>query len=91
MKRFYVIEKIKDARTVGILVGTLAMAGYKEIIAHLKKIFSACAKKTYTFVVGKLNPNKLANFPEVAITIPLFLLVFAFLHYFCKWMVCEFL
>jgi len=60
-----VIEKIKDAKSVGILVGTLGMSGYKENINHLKKVFSACGKKTYTFVVGKLNPNKLANFPEV--------------------------
>ena len=67
MKRFFVIEKIKDAKTVGILVGTLGMAGYKEIINHLKKILTACGKKTYTFVVGKLNPNKLANFPEVGL------------------------
>ena len=65
MKRHYVVEQIKDANSVGILVGTMGMAGFRDIISRLKKILSACGKKTYTFVVGKLNPNKLANFPEV--------------------------
>ncbi|CAK8675706.1 unnamed protein product [Clavelina lepadiformis] len=65
MKRYYIVEQVKDARTVGILVGTMGMAGYSSILDHLKKILSQSGKKAYTFVVGKLNPQKLANFPEI--------------------------
>lgn len=65
MRRYFIVEKVKDARTVGILVGTMGMAGFRQIISHLKDILKQSGKKTYTFIVGKLNPPKLANFPEV--------------------------
>jgi len=65
MRRYYVMEKVRDAGTVGILVGTMGMAGFRDIIKHLKNILKLSGKKSYTFVVGKLNPQKLANFPEV--------------------------
>uniref|UniRef100_H2Z4F6 Uncharacterized protein n=1 Tax=Ciona savignyi TaxID=51511 RepID=H2Z4F6_CIOSA len=64
-KRYYLVEKLKDAGTIGILVGTVGMAGYLRIINHLKEIISRTNRKSYTFVVGKLNPEKLANFPEI--------------------------
>nr|CAB3239780.1 diphthamide biosynthesis protein 2 [Phallusia mammillata] len=67
MKRYFITEKVKDAKTVGILVGTMGMAGFREIIRHLKDILKQSGKKSYTFVVGKLNPQKLANFPEIDI------------------------
>jgi hypothetical protein len=40
-------------------------ARYLEIIEHLKKVITAAGKKYYTFVVGKLNVAKLANFQEI--------------------------
>jgi diphthamide biosynthesis enzyme Dph1/Dph2-like protein len=35
------------------------------IIDHLKKLISAAGKKSYTFVMGKLNVAKMANFMEI--------------------------
>ncbi|XP_009858554.4 2-(3-amino-3-carboxypropyl)histidine synthase subunit 2 [Ciona intestinalis] len=64
-KKYYLVEKLKDAKTIGIVVGTLGMAGYLEIIEHLKHIISLTKRKSYTFVVGKINPAKLANFSEI--------------------------
>jgi diphthamide biosynthesis protein 2 len=49
---------------VGIVVGTLSSAGYLSVIKRLRSIISAAGKKSYTFVMGKPNPAKLANFPE---------------------------
>ena len=65
MKRYYLIEKAKDARLVGILVATLGVANYLDMIERLKATIKAAGKKYYTFIVGKLNPAKLANFPEI--------------------------
>ena len=65
MKRYYLVEKAKDAGVVGIVAGTLGVTEYLAIIAHLKDIIKKAGKKSYTFVVGKLNVAKLANFMEV--------------------------
>ena len=65
MKRYYMIEKAKDAQIVGILAGTLGVGDYLAIIERLKKLVHLAGKKSYTFVVGKLNVAKLANFMEV--------------------------
>ena len=65
MKRYYLVERAKDASIVGIVAGTLGVAKYKDMIDHLKSLLKAAGKKSYTFVVGKLNPAKLANFAEV--------------------------
>lgn len=65
MKRFYMIERAKDARIVGILAGTLGVSRTRDVITHLKTLVKNAGKKSYTFVVGKLNVAKLANFLEV--------------------------
>lgn len=88
MKRFFLIEKAKDADIIGIVVGTLGVgkkkkknpifqhkhkhkhtiyhsAHYLEILRELKKTITKAGKKFYTFVLGKLNVAKLANFAEV--------------------------
>ena len=49
------------------MAGTLGVANYKAIIDHVKKLIKLAGKKSYTFVVGKINPAKLANFAEVDI------------------------
>lgn len=67
MKRFYLIEKARDARVVGILVGTLGVSDYLSALSHLKSIIHQAGKKSYMLSMGKLNPAKLANFPEVDI------------------------
>ncbi|CAN1246609.1 2-(3-amino-3-carboxypropyl)histidine synthase subunit 2 [Linum grandiflorum] len=63
-KRYYLVEKAKDANIVGILVGTLGVAGYLNMIRQMKDLITAAGKKVYTFVMGRPNPAKLANFPE---------------------------
>ena len=67
MKRYFLVQKAKEADIVGIVVGTLGVAHYLEAIQRLKDILKKSGKKHYTFVVGKLNVPKLANFMEVDI------------------------
>lgn len=63
-RRYYLVERAKDANIVGILVGTLGVAGYLHIINQMMGLITAAGKKAYTLVMGKPNPAKLANFPE---------------------------
>ncbi|XP_029004493.1 2-(3-amino-3-carboxypropyl)histidine synthase subunit 2 [Betta splendens] len=67
MKRYYAIEKAKDASVVGILVGTLGVSDYLAVLQQLKDTVRGAGKKSYTFAVGKLNVPKLANFLEIDI------------------------
>ncbi|GFS30004.1 2-(3-amino-3-carboxypropyl)histidine synthase subunit 2 [Trichonephila inaurata madagascariensis] len=66
-RRYYYIEKAKDANIIGILVGTIGVSKYMTIIKHLKELIKQAGKKSYTLVIGKLNNEKLANFPEIEV------------------------
>eukprot|EP00850_Spirogloea_muscicola_P000624 SM000002S05704 [mRNA] locus=s2:1744841:1748976:+ [translate_table: standard] len=61
---YYLVERAKEAGIVGIILGTLAVAGYQAVLERLRTIIKSAGKKHYTFLMGKLNPAKLANFPE---------------------------
>lgn len=64
-RRNFCIEKCKDARALGIVVGTLATRGYLEIVKHLQALARHRQIRTYLISVGKVNPAKLANFMEI--------------------------
>ena len=49
------------------MVGTLGVAGYLEAAEQVRKLAHAAGKKTYTLLMGKPSPVKLANFPEIDI------------------------
>ncbi|KAF8041563.1 hypothetical protein BT93_A0224 [Corymbia citriodora subsp. variegata] len=63
-RRYFLVEKAKDANIVGILVGTLGVAGYLHMIHQMKELVTGAGKKAYTLAMGRPNPAKLANFPE---------------------------
>ncbi|XP_078574406.1 2-(3-amino-3-carboxypropyl)histidine synthase subunit 2-like [Branchiostoma floridae x Branchiostoma japonicum] len=65
MKRYYMVEKAKEANVVGIVAGTLGVSDYLTVINNLKEMIKKAGKKSYTFVMGKLNVPKLANFMEI--------------------------
>lgn len=65
MRRYYMIEKAKDAERVGILIGTLGVKDYLAILDRLSSAIHSAGKKCYKFVVGKLNVAKLANFSDI--------------------------
>ena len=65
MRRYFAIEKTKDAERIGILVGTLGVVKYRDIIDKCRDIIKSAGKRQYTFLVGKPNAPKLANFPEI--------------------------
>ncbi|KAG0049381.1 Diphthamide biosynthesis protein 2 [Gryganskiella cystojenkinii] len=65
MRRYFLVQKAKDADVIGIAVGTLGVASYMTMIKHLKALIESKGKKAYTFVMGKLNVAKMANFMEI--------------------------
>lgn len=64
-KRYYYIEKCKDAQSVGIVVGTLTTKGYLEMVKHIQELAKSREVRTYMISVGKVNPAKLANFMDI--------------------------
>ena len=59
------MEKARSSAILGILVGTLGCAGLVGAMEHLRALIRTAGKQSYTLLVGKPNPAKLANFPEV--------------------------
>lgn len=66
-RRRFLVEKCKDANTVGILVCKLSGEQTKDIICRMKQLCKVNGKKSYIVSVGKPNVAKLANFPEIDI------------------------
>lgn len=67
--RLYSIEVAKDAKRVGLLVGTLSIENYLEIYEYLSEVMQKSGKLVYPMVVGKINPNKLANFADLDVLV----------------------
>lgn len=65
--RFYLIQKAKLCHVFGILVADVNRdeASIQGIIQSLQKLVQEENHVSYTFVVGSLNPAKLANFGEI--------------------------
>jgi len=64
-RRFYLIQKARHASVFGILVANFSDSKIRSVVATLRKLLADHGRDSYTFVVGKINPNKLANFAEV--------------------------
>ncbi|KAK0721210.1 major facilitator superfamily domain-containing protein [Apiosordaria backusii] len=64
-RRYAKLLSLSTAGIIGILVNTLSVSNYLSSVDALKKQIAAANKKSYTVVVGKLNPAKLANFAEI--------------------------
>ncbi|KAG5990138.1 hypothetical protein E4U43_004353 [Claviceps pusilla] len=64
-RRFARVLSLAAAGVVGILVNTLSVSNYLASIDLLREKMAAAGKKSYTVVVGRLNPAKLANFAEI--------------------------
>lgn len=64
-RRYATTVKLATVPIFGILVNTLSVKDYMGILGHVKKRIAEAGKKSYTFVVGKVNAAKIANFSEV--------------------------
>lgn len=64
-RRYALLTKVATAPIIGILINTLSVKNYMTALQHCQEVIAAAGKKSYTFVVGKLNAAKVANFSEV--------------------------
>ncbi|XP_055380931.1 2-(3-amino-3-carboxypropyl)histidine synthase subunit 2 [Condylostylus longicornis] len=64
-RRYYYIEKCKDAKRLGIVVATLSADGYLDIVKHIQQLARAHGIRSYILSVGRINSAKLANFMEI--------------------------
>ena len=64
-RRYALLTSLSTIPIFGILINTLSVRNYMQILSHVKSMIAAAGKKSYTFVVGKVNAAKIANFSEV--------------------------
>ncbi|EXJ79297.1 diphthamide biosynthesis protein 2 [Capronia epimyces CBS 606.96] len=64
-RRYAIVTSLATVPVWGILINTLSVKNYMDILSHIQRKIAAAGKKSYLFVVGKLNPAKLANFSEI--------------------------
>ena len=64
-KRYFLVERIRESSIIGVLVGTMAVGRFRDALQRVKNLIRAANKKCYFFMVGKINPAKILNFPEI--------------------------
>ncbi|KAI9807966.1 MAG: hypothetical protein M1825_005273 [Sarcosagium campestre] len=64
-RRYALLTSMSTVAIWGILINTLSVKNYMHMVEHVKRLIATAGKKSYTFVVGKLNAAKIANFAEV--------------------------
>lgn len=64
-RRYATLTSLSTVPIFGILINTLSVKNYLHIVEHVQKQIADAGKKSYMFVVGKLNAAKVANFSEI--------------------------
>ena len=69
MQRYKYIEEVKqdEAQVFGIVVGTVVVNQYLELINKIKDVLKRANKKCYEVLIGKMNEPKLKNLAIVDI------------------------
>jgi diphthamide biosynthesis protein 2 len=64
-RRYATLTSLSTCPIFGILINTLSVKNYLPTISAIQKQIADAGKKSYTFVVGKVNAAKVANFSEI--------------------------
>jgi len=64
-RRYALLTSLSTNPIFGILINTLSVRNYLETVTTVKNLIEKAGKKSYTFVVGKVNAAKIANFSEI--------------------------
>lgn len=65
MRRYYLVQKARDVPTFGLVVATLSARHFRPVLDGLTAALRRAGRRWYVLLVGKLNPAKLANFPDI--------------------------
>ena len=49
------VEKLKDANTVGLVVGTVGLEGHRDAVSRMRTLCKQAGKKVYVISVGKVS------------------------------------
>jgi diphthamide biosynthesis protein 2 len=64
-RRYALLTSLSTCSIFGILINTLSVKNYLQTVSNIKDMIEMAGKKSYTFVVGKVNAAKIANFSEI--------------------------
>jgi diphthamide biosynthesis protein 2 len=64
-RRYALLTSLSTCAIFGILINTLSVRNYLSTVTTIKQLIERAGKKSYTFVVGKVNAAKIANFEEI--------------------------
>lgn len=64
-RRYALVTSLSTVAVWGILINTLSIKNYLHMVDHVKKQIADAGKKSYMFVVGKINAAKVANFSDI--------------------------
>lgn len=64
-RRYALVTSLSTVGVWGILINTLSVKNYLHMVDHVKQQIANAGKKSYLFVVGKINAAKVANFSEI--------------------------
>ncbi len=64
-RRYALLTSLNTVPVFGVLINTLSVKNYLPMLDYVKRQIADAGKKSYTFVVGKVNAAKVANFSEV--------------------------
>jgi diphthamide biosynthesis protein 2 len=64
-RRYALVTSLSTVPVWGILINTLSVKNYLHMVEHVKRLIADAGKKSYLFVVGKINAAKVANFAEI--------------------------
>ena len=64
-RRLHFINKVKEFQTFALILASITNKNTIEMIQRVQKYLGNNNKIFYTVIIGKLNPNKLANFMEI--------------------------
>lgn len=67
-RRYYLVQKVKMANTIGILIGTTTTStSFRLTLARIRHRIQSTGRTAYTFAVGKLatSSSKVSNFAEI--------------------------
>ncbi|KAK3659743.1 Diphthamide biosynthesis protein 2 [Elasticomyces elasticus] len=64
-RRYALLTRLSTVPIFGILINTLSVKNYLSALRHCQDLITKAGKKSYVFVVGKVNAAKVANFSEI--------------------------
>lgn len=64
-RRYGLLTSLTTCPIFGILINTLSVKNYLSTVSQIQSLITHSGKKSYTFVVGKVNAAKIANFSEI--------------------------